>query len=237
MQAYLARPAGTGPWPAVLVGFEMFGITGFVRSVAERFAAAGYLALVPDYYHWQSGSERVELAADADGRSRGLQLVNGLDRDLVVADVRACVDALTTRPDCDGQVAVFGMSAGGHISFFAGTRVPLTALVLLYPGWLAEAGTGLGAAGPLLELTGELARLGTPVLLLAGADDHLFQPGQFDQIRARLTGAGVTHEMIVYPDTPHGFFCHERDTYRPQAADDAWARTTRLLAEKFGKQK
>src|SRR5215467_11789288 len=67
MRGYLARPAGAGPWPVVLVGFEMFGITEFVRRVAERFAGDGYLALVPDFYHWQTSDGRhVELAADAD---------------------------------------------------------------------------------------------------------------------------------------------------------------------------
>ena len=40
--------------------------------------------------------------------------------------------------------------------------------------------------------------------------------------------------MIIYPDTPHGFFCHERDTYRPDAASDAWARTTRFLSAELG---
>ncbi len=54
MTGYLARPAGAGPWPAVLLGFEMFGITGYLRAVAAQVAAAGYLALVPDFYHWQS---------------------------------------------------------------------------------------------------------------------------------------------------------------------------------------
>ncbi len=234
MRAYLARPQGPGTWPGVLIGFEMFGITGFVRSVADRFAAAGYLALVPDYYHWQSAdSSPIVLAADADGRSRGLELISGLDRDLVRADARACLDTLAARPDSTGQAAIFGMSAGGHISFYAGTQLPLTALVLLYPGWLATAGTGLSRTEPLLELAGQLARQRTPVLLLAGEDDHLFGPGEFDQIRAALATAGVQHELIVYPGTPHGFFCPERDTYRPAPAADAWARTTRLLTREF----
>jgi carboxymethylenebutenolidase len=233
MRAWLARPQQPGTWPGVLIGFEMFGITGFVRDVTARFAAAGYLALVPDYYHWQSaGDEPVELAADEAGRGRGLELVNGLDRARVLADVRACASALTARPDSNGRLAVFGMSAGGHISFYAGTQLPLDALVLLYPGWLATAGTGLSKPEPLLGLAGDLARQGTPVLMLAGADDHLSGPGELGQIEAALAAAGVQHELVVYPDTPHGFFCPERDTYRPGPAADAWVRTRRLLAGK-----
>jgi carboxymethylenebutenolidase len=234
MQCYLAGPAGPGPWPAVLVGFEMFGSTGFVRAVADRFARAGYLALVPDYYHWQDGNaEHVELPADANGRTRGLELINALSRDLVRADVMAAIDTLRARPDCSGQFAVFGMSAGGHISFYAATQIPLSALILLYPGWLADTGTGLSRSQPILELTPLIAKLGTPVLFVAGSDDHLFGPGQLDEIRAKFTGAGLRHEMVVYPGVPHGFFCHERDTYRPAEADDAWARAIQLLAAEF----
>ena len=67
------------------------------------------------------------------------------------------------------------------------------------------------------------------MLLLIGEDDHLYSPAQLQQIERRLREEQVRHEMIVYPDAPHGFFCHERDTYRPQQADDAFARLTTLL--------
>jgi carboxymethylenebutenolidase len=176
----------------------------------------------------------VELAADADGRTRGYELINGLQRDLVTADVHAALDALADRPDSTGDAAFFGMSAGGHISYYAATQVPLAALVALYPGWLTEAGTGLSHEEPILELTPLISVLGTPVLLLIGGDDFLFSPGDAERIRARLSADAVQHEMVVYPDTPHGFFCPERDTYRPDAAADAWERTLRLLAEHFG---
>lgn len=235
MQSYLARPAGPGPWPAVLVGFEMFGITGFVRAVADRLAKAGYLALAPDFYHWQAGDGgHIELPADELGRTRGLELINGLHRDLVVADVQAAIGALVARPESTGQVAFFGMSAGGHIAYYAASQVPLAGLVAFYPGWLADTGTGLGQKEPILTLTAQIAKHGTPVLFLAGSDDHLFKPGQFEEIRAALAESGVRHEMIIYPDTPHGFFCDERDTYRPDAASDAWARTTRFLSAELG---
>lgn len=68
------------------------------------------------------------------------------------------------------------------------------------------------------------------MLFLVGDGDHLFSVEQRDQIAERLRDDGVNHEMVIYPDTPHGFFCHERDTYRPAEADDAFARLTGLLA-------
>jgi carboxymethylenebutenolidase len=82
---------------------------------------------------------------------------------------------------------------------------------------------------PLLELTDAIARFGTSVLVLVGADDHLYTSSQLDQISHRLRTAGGHHEMIVCPDTPHGFFCHEHDHCRSAAAEDAFTRLTDLL--------
>ncbi len=235
MPGWLARPAGPGPWPAVLLGFEMFGVTGYLREVAAQVADTGYLALVPDFYHWQSpDGSHTELPADAGGRARGLELVNGLRREQVEADVRAAAGYLAARPDAAGQTAMIGLSAGGHIAYYAATRVPLAALAVFYPGWLTGRETGLSRPEPVLASTPRLAGLSTPVLVLAGAGDHLYAPGDLDAIEAALAGAGVAHEVVVYPDTPHGFACFERDTYRPEAAADAWERTWRLLAGSFG---
>ncbi len=50
-----------------------------------------------------------------------------------------------------------------------------------------------------------------------------------DKIDAQLTNAGIEHEIVTYPDTPHGFLCDRRDTYRQQAANDAWRRMTELF--------
>lgn len=235
MNAFLARPEKSGPWPAVLIGFEMFGVTGYLRAVAAQVAAAGHLALVPDFYHWQSADgSTTELTADASGRARGLELINGLVRDQVTADVNAAIGELTTRPDCNGQAAMVGLSAGGHIAYYAATQIPLAALVAFYPGWLTGSDVGLSRDEPVLANTPGLAALGTPALIMAGADDHLYAPGDIKAIETALADAGVDHEVVVYPGTPHGFACFERETYRPEAAADAWQRAHELLARMFG---
>src|SRR2546423_14652262 len=125
MAAYLARPSAPGPHPAVLVGFEMFGVTGYVRRVADRIPALGYAALVPDFYHRLG--ERIELAADAAGRERGLELLRGVHRDGVVADVRAALGHLRGRGG-DERAAMVGLSAGGALAHHPGTAVPPGAL-------------------------------------------------------------------------------------------------------------
>ncbi len=72
---------------------------------------------------------------------------------------------------------------------------------------------------------------------MAGADDHLYAPGDLDAIEAALATAGVPHELVVYPDTPHGFACFERDTYREKEAADGWRAGLRAARGKLRHQK
>ncbi|GAA3440487.1 dienelactone hydrolase family protein [Kutzneria kofuensis] len=125
MSAYLARPAAPGPHATVLVGFEMFGVTDYVRAVADRIAALGYTAVVPDFYH-RSG-RRICLPATAEGRSRGLELLSQVTRDGVDRDIQALLDQLP------GPHAMVGLSVGGHIAYYSATRFPFAAVAAFYP--------------------------------------------------------------------------------------------------------
>jgi carboxymethylenebutenolidase len=199
-------------------------------------AEAGYVAIVPDFYHRHSGDDGspVTLTADGTGRTRGLELIDGLCRDQVRADVDAAVKQLSTEEFTTGATAMLGLSVGGHIAYYAATQVPLAALVVFYPGWLTGTDIALSRPEPTLALTDGLAAQGTPLLFLVGDEDRLFTAEQREQIAARLEQARVRHELVVYPDTPHGFFADERETYRPAVAEDAWNRTLATLAAGFG---
>lgn len=229
MSAYLAQPDTPGVRPNVLVGFEMFGVTDYVRGLADRLARLGYNALVPDFYHRLG--HRLELTADEAGRARGFELVHGTTREGVRRDARAAITHLVERAGGSNRTAMLGLSVGGHIAYYIATQLPLTTLIVFYPGWLTGTDIPLSQPEPTLSLTSRIAELGASVLFLVGEQDHLFTAEQRQQIADRLDDAGVRHEMVVYPDTLHGFFCHERDTYRPQAAADAWSRLTTLLAD------
>lgn len=234
MPVYLAEPAAPGTYPNVVIGFEMFGVTGYIRSVADRIAEHGYTAVAPDFYHRLG--DRIDLPATDDGRRRGLELLQGLDRTGVGHDIRDLLEYLRRREGGSDRTAMVGLSVGGHLAYYAATQFPLAALAVFYPGWLTDTGIALSRPQPTLELTPGLADLGTRVLMLIGEDDHLFTDVQRNLIAERLRAAGVNHELVVYPDTPHGFFCHERETYRRAAADDAFARVTELLAAELRSQ-
>lgn len=222
MSAYVARPATPGTYPNVLVGAEIFGLTDYLRAVTDRIARLGYTAIAPDFYH-RSG-HRIALPATAAGRERGLELLGRLDRDGVRRDVAALLD------DLPGRTAMVGFSSGGHLAYYAATQFPLAAVAVFYPGWLTDTTIALSRPEPTLALTSSIANR---VLFLVGERDHLVTAEQRDQIATRLREDGVDHELVVYPDAPHGFFCDERDTYRPEAAADAFARVTALLADEL----
>src|SRR5437764_11182488 len=105
-----------------------------------------------------------------------------------------------------------GLSVGVHCAYYAETRVPLDALVVFYPGWLTETTIPLSRPEPTVELT---PKLRAPVLFLIGEADHLYTAAQRARVSTALGDAGVPHEFVCYPDTPHGFFADDRDTYRP----------------------
>ncbi|MGW5349653.1 dienelactone hydrolase family protein [Streptomyces sp. NPDC004031] len=229
MGVYVARPAGEGPWPAVVVGFEMFGTTAYIRRVADRLARLGLLAVVPDFYHRTAPGHCG--VADAQGRERGLELIGRLTREEVGADLEAVLAHLEQRPDTAGRPSMAGFSLGGHLAWFAATRFPLAAVAAVYPGWLDTPGTALSRPDALLGLAPRSTGPGgCRMLYLAGADDHVATPQQTVRVRERLAAAGVPHEIVVYPGTPHGFLADERDTYRPAQAEDAWRRIAGFLA-------
>jgi carboxymethylenebutenolidase len=227
MAAYVARPAEGGPWPAVIVGFEMFGVTPYIRRTADRLAGVGLLAVVPDFYHRTAPG--FSGTADEEGRAEGYALLNRLARAEVTADLLATLAHLEQRTDTAGRPGMAGFSLGGHLAFYAASQVPLGAVVAVYPGWLDVAGTALSVPGPLLDLAPGIAGQGCRVVYLVGADDHVVTPDQTRLTGQRLAAAGVPHEVVVYPDAPHGFLADERPTFRPAAAADAWQRLTSAL--------
>jgi carboxymethylenebutenolidase len=222
---YLAQPDARGRRGGVLVGMEMFGVTAYVRDVADRIAALGYVAFAPDFYHRVAPG--IELPADDAGRARGLELAGALTRDDALEDLRAALALLRGRDDATGAVAMVGMSFGGHLAYLAATQLDLAATVVFYGGWLTGTAIAVSRPEPTLALTPGIA---APLLYLVGDGDHAVPVADRERIAAALAAVGVDHEIVVYPDTPHGFFCDVRDTYRPAAAADAWARTRRALA-------
>jgi carboxymethylenebutenolidase len=226
MRAYVARPAGQGPFPGVVVGAEIYGITGHVRGVCERLADMGYVGLAPDVHH--RTAPWVELAEDEPGLARGFELLHQLTREDALRDVRAAIDYL--RITGSDRIGMVGLSVGGHLAYLAASEFDLAAAVIVYGGWIPTTDIPLSQPQPTLTRTpGITGRL----LVLVGEHDQVISPEQRRQIADALEAADVRHDVVEYAGVGHGFLNDRRDTFDAAAADDAWARIRALFAHEL----
>lgn len=224
MRAYVARPAEHRRSVGVIVAGELFGISAHVRDICERLAGLGYLVLAPDLHHRTAPG--IELPHDAAGRERGLELLQQMTRAQVLDDVRAAMDDL--RAQGSDRIGMVGLSVGGHVAYLAATEFDLPAVAVLYGGWIPSTDIPLSRPDPTIART---AAIRGRVLFLVGENDHIVSPDDRRAIADALCAAGVRHELVEYPNAPHGFLCDRRATYDPPAAEDAWQRIETLLRE------
>lgn len=212
LTGYLARPEGTGPWPALIVLQEWWGLNEHIMDVARRFAQEGYVVLAPDLYKGQVATEPNEAR----------KLVMELDMAAAVEEIQSGIDYLLAQETVAGeQVGVAGFCMGGRLAL-------MTALADASVGQVAAVVPFYGS--PLTPV--EAAQVKTPVLGLYGAEDQGIPAADIKTMQDALTAAGVENEFQIYAGAPHAFFNDTRESYRPEAAADAWQRTLGWL-EKY----
>jgi carboxymethylenebutenolidase len=226
MGAYVARPADGGRHPAVLVFQEIFGVNHHIRSVTDRVAAEGYVALAPELFHRTAPG--LELGYDDAGLQRGLQLMAQVKASEAIADAAAAIDALKKRADVGGRgVGAMGFCFGGHVTYLVACELPIAAAASFYGGGIA-----VGAPGNEPPATVErTAKIRGRIACFFGEKDGYIPTDQVEKIRRALERHHVRHEVVVYPNVGHGFFCDERPDYDASAAGDAWRRAKELFRE------
>jgi carboxymethylenebutenolidase len=225
MGAYLAKPEGEGKWPGVVVFQEIFGVNHHIRSVVDRVAAEGYVAVAPEIFHRTAPG--LELGYDAAGLQKGIDLMMKAKASELVADTSATLQALKARSDVGGKgFGVMGFCFGGHTTYLTACELPIAAAASFYGGGIAVGAPG-NEAPPTVERTGKIKGR---VLCLFGEKDGYIPLDQVDKIRKALETTRVRHEVVVYPKVGHGFFCDERPDYDKASADDAWRKVTALFA-------
>ena len=219
--ATLHVPAGGGPWPAVLVFPDAGGARETMRVMADRLAAMGYVALVPDTYY-RAGEwapfDVATLFTDPAERARLGGLTGVLTNDRIVADAAALADFLVARPEVSGTaIGTTGYCFGGRMSLVAagglGDRV--AAAASFHGGRIAVADD---PNSPHLAAD----RIAATVYVAGAADDRSFTAEQAELLRAALADAGVTFTLEAYP-AHHGFAVPDNPTYDAAAADRHWA--------------
>jgi len=210
---YLAKPAESGAFPAMIVIQEWWGLDAQTKSIADRFAQEGYLAFAPDLYHG-------ELAQLGDNDT-AMKLVQKYGPNAYL-DLQSIFDALKSRADCNGKIGSVGFCFGGRMSLTLGLSRPLDAICTFYGG-------GMQTIFEQLR-----ANLKAPVLGLFGDADVSIPAGTVEEFDKLLDDIGVEHEVIMYPNSGHAFF---RDSdpkvYIPEASKDAWERVKKFFQKKL----
>ena len=206
---YLARPAaGTGR--GVIVIQEWWGLNTNIKSIRDRFATEGFVALAPDLFHGKVTDEPDEAG----------KLYMPLNIEQAEKDLRGAVTYL--KELTGGPVGTVGFCMGGALSLFAACQADgdVAACVDFYGGHEA--------------VTYDWDNLTAPVLGIFAEDDDFVNPN-VPGYEAALKERGKQYEFITYPGTVHAFFNDESpDTYNAEAAADSWQKTLAFFRGHLG---
>ncbi|MBL8058031.1 MAG: dienelactone hydrolase family protein [Anaerolineales bacterium] len=206
LAAYAARPEGPGPFPALVVIHEAYGLNDDIRGIARRLAEAGYAALAVDLF---AGRNRAVCMF----RFFGGMLFNSLGHG-ALADLRAALDTLAAQPYVDaGRLGAVGFCMGGNFAIcLACTDQRLKVIAPFY------------AANPRpLEAVQRLC----PVV--GSYPDPDFSTAAGRQLQAALEEYRIEHDIKIYPGAAHSFANGRPGEANAAAAQDAWARMLTFL--------
>jgi len=212
VNGYLAEPQAGAKAPAMVVIQEWWGMNDQIRGVADKLAAAGYRALVPDLYR---GKATVD-AKEAEHLMKGLNF-----GDAAGQDIRGAVQFL--KKDSP-KVGVTGFCMGGALTILSACNVPEADSAVVWYGF------------PPLEYV-DAAKIKAPMLGHFATRDQAFPIGKVDELEKKLRAASVKFEFHRY-DAKHAFAnetANEKKLdmleYNPKAAELAWKRTMEFLAK------
>jgi carboxymethylenebutenolidase len=206
VKGFLAEPEGKGPFPAVVVIQEWWGLTDWIKDNARHLASEGYVALAPDLY-------RGKVASDM--RTAG-ELMKGLPRDRAVRDLKGAAEALAARTNVDkSRLGSIGWCMGGGYSLQLALHDPrIKACAMCYGVPVTDAE--------------QLKPLQARILGIFGEEDHGIPPDTVHKFEAALKEAGKHVYLIQEFKAGHGFMRPKNPdgqpspAYREDAAREAW---------------
>jgi carboxymethylenebutenolidase len=209
VEGYLAKPTGTGKFPAVIVIHENRGLNEHIRDVARRFAAEGFVALAPDLLSRLGGTASMKTVNEATAAFGRLPVYDAL------GDLREGHTYLSKHALVDPQkVSVLGFCWGGWRSFMLGTQVPELHRVVVFYGTTPDRG---------------LENIKAPVLAHYASRDRAIT-GNSQWTAREMKKLGKQYTFYIYDNTDHAFFNETNGPrHNPEAAKLAWSRTVQFL--------
>lgn len=205
----LYAPAGKGPFPALIVIHEYWGLNDWVKQQASKLADEGYVALALDLYRGKV----------ADNPDLAHELMRGVPEDRAIRDLKAAYDFLAAQPNVKkDRIGSIGWCMGGGYSLDVALVEPhLAAAVINY--------------GHLATDPAELQKIQAPILGSFGGLDRGITPDDVTKFQQALEKLGKKIEVKIYPDAGHAFENpNNKLGYRAGDAADAWQRTVAFLA-------
>ena len=212
VQATLYTPPGKGPFPALIVIHEWWGLNGWVKDQASKLADEGYESLAIDLY-------RGKVATTPD---MAHELMRGVPDDRANRDLKAAFQFLQSQPNVKkDRIGAIGWCMGGGYALDVALDEPtLAADVINY--------------GHLVTDSAEIKKINAPILGLFGGLDQGITPDDVHKFEAAMKQQGKKVDIKVYDDAGHAFENPDNKNtpcYRPADAADAWQRTITFLAE------
>ena len=217
VHSFIVFPEVKDKATAVVVIHEIFGLTDWVRSVADQLAEAGYIAIAPDLLSGMApgGGGTAEFGGPDNAR----KAFSSLPAEQVTADLNAVADYVAKLPAAKGKVAVAGFCWGGGQSFrFATNNKDIKAAFVFY------------GSGPDKEA--DIERIHCPVYGFYGGDDARVN-ATIPKSTELMKKAGKTYEPVTYEGAGHGFMRAGEDPggkeVNKKAREEAWKRWKDLL--------
>jgi carboxymethylenebutenolidase len=218
VRAWVVYPERKDKAGVVIVIHEIYGLSDWIRGVADQLAREGFIAVAPDLI---SGHGPGGGGTDSAGsRDDVVKLIRGLTAEEVTERLNAVRDWAIKLPAANGKSATIGFCWGGGKSFdYAAAQPGLNAAVVYY-------GTSPAAA--------DLAKVQAPVLGLYGGDDARVD-ATIPPAEAEMKRLGKTYEPHVYEGSGHGFLRaqEDRDGANAKATSQAWPRTVSFLKDRL----
>jgi carboxymethylenebutenolidase len=214
VQAILYTPSGSGPFPALIVIHEWWGLNPWVKEQAAKFADAGYEALAIDLYRGKVATTP-EMAHE---------IMRGVPEDRANRDLKAAFDYLQSQPNVKkDSIGAIGWCMGGGYSLDVALLEPTLAADVINYGHLVTDPT-------------EIKKINAPVLGLFGGKDQGISPDDVHQFESAMKAQGKKIDIKIYDDTGHAFENpNNKAGFNAADAADAWIRTQKFLAENLKK--
>ncbi len=209
VQAVLYTPSGNGPFPALIVIHEWWGLNDWVKDQASKLADQGYVTLAVDLYRGKVATTP-EMAHE---------IMRGVPEDRAKRDLHAAFEYLASQPNVKkDRIGAIGWCMGGGYSLDVALQESTLAADVINYGHLATDQEAL-------------KKIHAPILGIFGAQDHGIPPDDVHKFEQQLRQLGKKVEIKIYDDAGHAFENpNNKDGYRAEDAADAWKRTVEFLS-------